>query len=1033
MHQPRLLLPGVLFLVLTAPLAAEPPQTPLPPDHAERLARGTELFTRHVRKLLADRCLRCHGEPKVKGDLDLSSRELLLKGGQNGAAVVPFDAKKSRLLALVRHQEEPHMPSNAPRLADEAVQHLAAWIDLGAPYDKPLVAKAVTGVKKPMVVTDEDRRFWSFLPLRRPEPPQVKDAAWVQTPVDRFILAKLEGNKLRPNGPADRRTLIRRAYLDLIGLPPTPEEVEAFVNDRSASAWGKLIDRLLANPHHGERWARHWLDVARFAESHGFEHDYDRPNAYHYRDFVIKALNQDLPYDTFVKWQLAGDEYEPDNPLALAATGFLAAGVHSTQITISQVEKERYDELDDMARTTGTAMLGLTVGCARCHDHKFDPLPTKDYYRMVATFTTTVRSDYDVDLDPAATRRARAAFDAEHATLLATQQKFEQEQLPARFDRWLASRKPGTPSPRWLTVEPESVKSHGGATFTRLDDGSQLAGGTSPDFDTYTVVVRTKLKGITAIRLEALADPSMAKGGPGRAANGNIALTEFRLAAAPLATPDRPTPVKLVNAKATFEQKGLPVAAAIDADPKSAWALDPQFGKDHAAVFEMEKDAGFDKGTVLTFVLEFKNNHKHCIGRFRLALSTSPRPAALDGAAMPAEVVELLATPEPKFSASQRELLLKWYRTQDADWRALDEKVRAHAAAPKPKTTKMLISSEGVPAVRLHTQGGDFLPVTHFLNRGDPNQKGDVVQPGFLQVVTRSAEGEGRWKQSPPAGCRTTYHRRNLAEWITDVDHGAGHLLARVIVNRLWQHHLGRGLVNTPSDFGFQGERPLHSELLDFLASELVRGGWRLKPIHKLIMLSSVYQQSTTADPEKVKADPDNRRFGRRVRQRLEAEVIRDAMLAAGGLLDEKMFGPGTLDPNMKRRSIYFFVKRSKLVPSMVVFDAPDALQSLDRRPTTTVAPQALLVMNAPQVRGCAEGLAKRMDAPGRSFEESVKAGYAVALSRPPMPEELADAAEFLKQQAESYTASGKADARQRALTDFAQVLLGLNEFIYIE
>ncbi len=258
-----------------------------------------------------------------------------------------------------------------------------------------------------MIVTDEDRHFWSFQPLQRPSVPTIKNEGWCRTPVDRFILAKLEEKSLSPNAEVDRRKLIRRAYFDLIGLPPPPQDVEAFVKDPSADAYDKLLDRLLSSPHFGERWARHWLDIARFAESHGYEQDYDRPNAYHYRDFVIKAFNQDLPYNTFVRWQLAGDEIEPDNPLALTATGFLAAGVHSTQITKNQVEKERYDELDDMARTVGTAMLGLTIGCARCHDHKYDPIPTKDYYRLLSTFTKTVRSDYDIALDKTNAKSAK--------------------------------------------------------------------------------------------------------------------------------------------------------------------------------------------------------------------------------------------------------------------------------------------------------------------------------------------------------------------------------------------------------------------------------------------------------------------------------------------------------------------------------------------------------------------------------------------------------------------------------------------------
>jgi mono/diheme cytochrome c family protein len=1026
-----------LSAVLVGPLHAAPPD--LTPKHAEEMARSQELFTRQVRKLFLDKCLKCHGGDKTKGELDLATREGLLKGGSHGPAVVVGKGKGSRLYKMIAHEEDPPMPANAPKLSDEQIASVAAWIDLGAAYDKPLIEKAAATAKKALTVTDEDRLFWSFQPLRPVTPPPMKDEAWVRTFIDRFVLARLEEKGIAPNPTVERRRLIRRAYFDLIGLPPPAAEVEAFVNDPAPDAYDRLIDRLLDDPHFGERWARHWLDIARFAESHGFEHDYDRPNAYHYRDFVIKAFNRDLPYDTFVKWQLAGDEYEPHNPLALMATGFLAAGVHSTQITKNQVEKERYDELDDMARTTGTAMLGLTIGCARCHDHKYDPIPTKDYYRLLATFTTTVRSDYEIDLDPAGYRLAKAKFDAEHARVAEPLQRFEKVELPGALDRWLATRGQEPVRPRWTVLDLVETKSKGEATWTRLDDGSYLAGGKNPDFDTYTFVAHTQQRGITAVRLDALAHPSFVKGGPGRAGNGNFALSDFRVTAAPLAGSGQPVAVKLVNPRATFEQKGLPVAAAIDADKKSAWAVDPQFGKDHAAVFEVEGDLGFEGGMVLTFTLEFNNNNGHNIGRPRLSVSTEPRPVGLDGDVLPLKVAEAFAAldKDPAFKPSdeQRTALLTWYRTRDAKWMELNKVVEEHAkGAPKPTLTKALISSEGVAAVRLHTQGGDFLEQTHFLKRGDPNQKDGVAEPGYLQVLMRSPDQEKHWQVPPPPDWRTSYRRRALAEWITDVDGGAGHLLARVIVNRLWQHHLGRGLVATPSDFGQQGERPTHPELLDWLAGELIRNGWRLKPIHKLIMTSAVYMQGGEFDKQRAAVDAENRLLWRRAPRRLEAEVIRDSLLAVSGSLDPRMFGPGTLDVSQKRRSIYFFVKRSQLVPTMVLFDAPDALLGLEQRSSTTIAPQALMLMNNAIVRGYADGFARRIaPAEGKSLDEAVRSGYQVALGRQPSERELAESVQFVRQQMESYKVEQKKEAQQLALGDFCQVLMSLNEFVYVD
>ena len=344
---------------------------------------------------------------------------------------------------------------------------------------------------------------------------------------------------------------------------------------------------------------------------------------------------------------------------------------------------------------------------------------------------------------------------------------------------------------------------------------------------------------------------------------------------------------------------------------------------------------------------------------------------------------------------------------------------------------KAMICGEGLTPLRLHTQGGDFLPETHFLERGDANQKKGVATQGFLQVLMRDGATEKRWQETPPPGSKSPYLRRSLANWMTDADKGAGHLLARVIVNRLWQHHFGRGLVATPSDFGLQGDRPTHPELLDYLAGELIRNGWRLKPIHRLIVTSAAYRQATATTPENVAIDPDNKFLWRKSPQRLEAEVIRDSLLSVGGQLDRRMFGAGTLDPAMKRRSVYFFVKRSQLIPMMTLFDAPDGTVGIEARTNTTIAPQALLLMNNPVVRSASRAFAGRLA--GRSDAEAVRAGYEIAVGRPPSAQELADSAAFLAEQRASYTAEKKADAAERALLDFCQVLLGLNEFVYVD
>jgi hypothetical protein len=887
-------------------------------------------------------------------------------------------------------------------------------------------------------VSASDREWWAFQPLKKVEVPKVRASISEVTPIDAFIMARLEEKNLELNPAADRRTLIRRASFELLGLPPTPEEVEAFERDTSPDAWQKVITMLLDSPRYGERWARHWLDVVRFAESSGFEHDSDRPNAYHYRDFVIKALNSDMPYDQFVRWQLAGDEFEPQNPLALMATGFLGAGVFPTQITANEVERTRYDAMDDMLSTTGTAMLGLTIGCARCHDHKFDPIPTRDYYRMLATFTTTVRSDIEVNLQPEKYRREKKEFDLQHATVLAEQEKYEAEELPAKFNKWLEDCVPLPRSEGWEILEPLELKSKVGAAFTKLEDGSYLAEGENGASDVYTFVAEIGTQPIRALRLEALAHPSMKKGGPGRADNGNIGLSRIRVFSS---SPEKAesNEVKLVSARAAFEQNAdsLSIASTLDSNPKTGWAVDPRFGTNHAAAFEFEKPLHELEGTRLIVRLEFDLNTRHNIGRPRLAVTTKEN-LPLDAKAMPETVARVLASLQSNhnsptsLTATNRQILLNWWKQTEPGWRSIHEKVEAHAkTAPRPSLTKVLVCAEGFPPLRMNTQGADFFNETYTLDRGSTDLKKGLAKPGFLQVLSSAAVSEEQWRWDPPADAKFSGRRRSLANWMTDSESGAGHLVARVAVNRIWQHHFGQGLVATPNDFGVQGTKPSHPELLDWLANELIQGGWHLKPIHRLVLSSAVYQQNSQADATKSAVDPANTLLSRRTPHRLEAEAIRDSHLFVSGLLETNMFGPGTLDPASRRRSIYFTVKRSQLVGAMQVFDAPEPLVSQGTRQTTTVAPQALLLMNSPYVRSWAAAFAKRISSENQS--QPIDAAYGLALNRPPNPTERADALDFLEKQAARYRAQENSNPEEQALTDFAQVILNLNEFMYVE
>jgi len=1011
--------------------------TPVRGDEPTEQA-GKALFQAEVREILAHHCLKCHGGETVEAEFSLINSETLRKGGVSGPAVEPGNPRASRLYQRITHAVQPGMPFRQPKLSDRQIDSVTRWIELGAPYDKPLAEQSANSADwTEKTIVPAAREHWAFRPLRDIPLPAVRGTDWVRNPVDRFILQRLEAVGLEPNPPAAPARWLRRAAFALTGLPPTPDQLDALQSGPPDEVLTREIDQWLGSVAFGERWARHWLDLVRFAESHGYEHDYDRPTAYTYRDFVVEALRDDLPYDQFVRWQLAGDELAPQDYRALWATGYLAAGVHSTQITKNEVEKHRYDELDDIVGTLGQSLLGLSVGCARCHDHKYDPIPQRDYYRLVSTFTTTVRSEVEVELEKEATARAREMHARATEPLKQALLAHERGPLRARLANWEAEHPFDPTGFPWLVVVPEQLKSDGGAMLEPQPDGAILASGANPQFDVYTFTVRTPLTGIRHLRIEALSHPSLVRGGPGRAANGNFDLTDLKVTIAPVDHPEQGVPVQLTAPRATFEQGGLPAAATIDDNDRSGWAVDPQFGKDHALAFTLAEPVGHPQGSLLTLRLVFKGNDKHNFGRTRLAVSTAEVPPALQAEGLSAPLALAFNTRADQRSIEQQHLLLAWYgQNHDPEWQQLKQAVDKHLAAmPQPKLRKSLISSEGLPALRLHTQGGDYLEQTHYLRRGDPNQKQAVATPGFLQALTPFGGDPGPWETPPPEGARTSFRRVTLANWLTDVEHGAGSLLARVIVNRLWQHHFGRGLVDTPNDFGLRGSPPSHPELLDWLALRLVRGGWRLRPIHQLLLDSATWRQSASVDPHKLTVDRDNRLFWRRQPIRLEAEAIRDSVLQVAGLLDPQPFGPGTLDPASLRRSLYFTVKRSRLMAPLQVFDAPDALSSLGERPRTTVAPQALLLMNGPQSRQAARGFADRVrKAIPNDLPDQIRLAHRLALTRSPSETELAEGIAFVTQQAQSYRQTGSGDdAAGLSLSDYCQVLFCLNEFIYIE
>jgi len=931
----------------------------------------------------------------LQAGLFLDSRAGIRRGGESGPAVVPGNAGKSLLIRALRHDGFEMPPSG--RLPAATIAAFETWIDLGAPDPRdgaPTVSEA------PTIDFEAGRSFWSFQPLRNTVTAgamshPVKDASWARTPVDRFILSRQETAGISPGKQADRRTFIRRAYFDLLGLPPTRSQEEAFRNDLLPGAHERLIDELLASPHHGERWARHWLDLARFAESNGYAFDRDRPGAYHFRDFVLQAFNDDLPYDEFVRLQIAGDLLEADDYMSLAATGFLMAGPYTTQQTQKERERSRYEQLDDMVSTFGTALLGLTLGCARCHDHKYDPVSAHDYYRLTATLAEVGFEEIGLDLTPEVYERAKAEFDTAHQPYLEARARYEDADLRAHLEKWVTARPADVAAPK-------------------LGDWHSIGAFKSDTFDQGFAAV---FEPEEVFRTENTVDLG-AKFGK-RSWKPRPKWTDGKVQTGILGRRQTLYLYRTIEIEST-----TPWEVTIGHNDGIKVWINGHF------VFlnkkRREKPENYDK-VVLPLqagknelLIKVVNDRGESNFYFQAAEKSPPE-----------RIAPMLAKAPPEWTPEETQELLTWFRGIDPEWSRLDRAVWDHEKlAPKREITKVFSAKDGGTTYEF----GDNTRKVYHLVRGNSDNKKTLAKPGFLQVLMPPDETGTRWTQNISAEDTVeSAPRIALARWVTDTQHGAGNLLARVIVNRLWQHLFGRGIVSTPSDFGLQGERPTHPELLDYLAAELVRNDWHLKPVLRLILNSSVYRQGgATENSANKERDPDNRLFWRHPSRRLEAEIIRDALLAASGRLERRISGKGTLQAESPRRSIYLTVKRSELVPLLQLFDAPDAMQSIGERSTTTISPQALALMNSDFVRDIAEALAKQSMAasPGK-LEGVVEAAYWSALSRPPTTVELADMVALIETHTDSYGDHER--AVELATTDFCQLLLCLNEFVYID
>lgn len=977
-------------------------------------------FLKSVKPILEARCFECHNETKKRGGLRLDSIRGILQGGSSGSILI---AEKGTESLLIRHVTGTggveRMPPKGDPLTKEQIDILRLWIQQGA--------------KLPAINTKEvansDEVSWAFLPLKKVPIPELgaEGKKWARNPIDAFIWEKLAAQKLKPSAEADRRTLARRVSFDLTGLPPLPEELENFLNDSSADAYEKWVDKLLDSPRYGERYARHWLDVAHYADSHGHDQDRFRPHAWPYRDYLIRSFNSDKPYARFVKEQVAGDVLFPDDPQAIIATGFLAAGPWDESglrdINENSLDRQiaRYLDRDDIVTTTMSTFVGLTVHCARCHDHKFDPISQKEYYALQAVFAGIDKAERAFDNDPKVAKQ-RLRYERERSLYPSLKTLAELEKVNPD---WRATIKEFEKSQKdndggWVVVKPHRVKSMQGSILKCLDDHSILATGKTPPVDTYILEFTTDQIGWTALKLELICDDSLPFKGPGRAINGNLHLNEIRVKIAPKDKPKQFQSVKIKKALADFSQQSWEIDKAIDNDPKTAWGIHPEEGKPHLAIFEFENPVGFAGGTEIRIELEQSHGREHLIGRFRVAM-TNAIGGGLIHQPLPAVIESILKQPEPARTESQQLTLAQY---------VLEKKLASQLASLPPQTKVYCGTNRFTPE-------GSFRPKTqpepiYLLKRGEITRKGELVDPAALRAV-KSLRPDFHLTNPQDEGER----RAKLAEWLADENNP---LTWRVIVNRIWHYHFGKGIVDTPSDFGKMGGQPTHPELLDWLAEYLKQKNGSLKALHRLIVTSSTYRQAVLHNEQAAKIDSDNRLLWRMNRTRMDAETFRDTVLCVSGRLDETQFGPPvkhfltkpgvhvTLDadydkldldsPEARRRSIYRFIFRTRADPMLEALDCPDASLATPTRTTSVNALQSLVLWNNRFVLKQCEHLASLAQSRSAELEKQVLFVTQRILGRNP-------------QEQESVAWTGY--ARKHGLANLVRVLFNSSEFLFID
>ena len=1011
-------------------------------------------FGRDVRPLFEQHCYECHGTKKQEAGLRLDQRAAALQGGELGHDIVPGNSGESLLVKALEGTaaDVSRMPEEREPLSGEQITLVKRWIDQGANWPEESAA-----------ATANSLAHWAFRSPTRPSVPAVRETSWPRNPIDHFILARLEKEGLAPSPPGDKITLLRRLSLDLVGLPPAIAEVDAFVADTSDDAYARAVERLLASPHYGERWGRHWLDAARYADSDGFEKDKSR-NVWMYRDWVVGALNRDLPYDRFVVEQLAGDQLSSPTQDQLVATGFLRNSMLNEEGGIDP-EQFRMEAMFDRMDALGKSVLGLTIQCCQCHNHKFDPITQKEYYRLFAFLNNDHEPQAIVYAPDELALRDRLARDIQRIEDGLSAGSPDWSERMAAWENQVAA-----DQGEWEVLTPDVFEDPGGgAKISLLGDRSMLCAGYAPTHVTFRVAGHSKLPNITAIRLELLTDPNLPRGGPGRSFKGTCALTQIKVEARAAGGDDKLAEFKIADATADFEQAESPLESnfddrsgkkrvvgpvkfAIDGKNETAWGIDAGPGlrnQDRKAVFLLEKPIEFTSGAELNISLvqnhggwNSDDHQNNLLGRFRVSVTSSKEMVAADP--LPRRVRTILAIPREQRSDAQTAEVFSYWRTTIGEWREANERIEALWQRWPQGTTSLVLAARDEPRA------------TQMLKRGDFLKPGEEVTPG-VPAVLHSLDAN-----APPT-------RLTLARWITD---RRSPTTARVAVNRVWQSYFGTGIVATSEDFGAQCDPPSHPELLDWLACELMDKGWSIKALHRLIVNSATYRQRSSVSSELYARDQFNRLLARGPRFRVEGEIVRDVALTASGRLNPVIGGPSIYSPipesllglsyapltwnaetgpDRYRRALYTFRRRSLPYPALQNFDTPNADCACVRRQRSNTPLAALTTLNEVVFTECARALARRtLESSATSDAERVAFAFRSCVARAPTPAECQALVELVDKQrtriAEGWLnpreiatgsnelpaalPSGITPAQLAAYTVVARVILNLDETI---